>query len=68
MPDDYDKFSALSRGGCSRAGRSCTCPAGWTWSCRSRAIVGSTRSAPSMPRTLVVVEEGASVTYIDEYA
>src|ERR687890_1679485 len=67
VPEDYDKFSALSAAVFS-GGSFLYVPRGVDvevpiQSYRWLDVVGSI-----MPRTLVVVEEGASVTYIDEYA
>ena len=67
VPEDYDKFAAL----CAAAfagGSFLYVPRGVDvevpiQSYRWLDVVGSI-----VPRTLVVVEEGASVTYIDEYA
>jgi Fe-S cluster assembly protein SufD len=67
VPVDYDKFAALSAAAFS-GGSFLYVPRGANvevpiQSYRWLDVVGSI-----MPRTLVVVEEGASVTYIDEYA
>src|SRR5215210_7726906 len=67
VPEDYDKFAALSAAAFS-GGSFLYVPRGVEvevpiQSYRWLDVVGSI-----MPRTLVVVEEGASVTYIDEYA
>src|ERR671921_413358 len=67
VPEDYDKFSALSAA-LFAGGSFLYVPRGVDvevpiQSYRWLDMVGSI-----MPRTLVVVEEGASVTYIDEYA
>ena len=67
VPEDYDKFGALSAAAFS-GGSFLYVPRGVDvevpiQSYRWLDVVGSI-----MPRTLVVVEEGASVTYIDEYA
>src|ERR671933_710032 len=67
VPKDYDKFAALSAAAFS-GGSFLYVPRGVDvelpiQSYRWLDVVGSI-----MPRTLVVVEEGASVTYIDEYA
>src|SRR5215204_5387060 len=67
VPMDYDKFAALSAAAFS-GGSFLYVPRGVDvevpiQSYRWLDVVGSI-----MPRTLVVVEEGASVTYIDEYA
>ena len=67
VPEDYDKFAALSAAAFS-GGSFLYVPRGVDvevpiQSYRWLDVVGSI-----MPRTLVVVEEGASVTYIDEYA
>jgi Fe-S cluster assembly protein SufD len=67
VPLDYDKFAALSAAVFS-GGSFLYVPRGVQvevpiQSYRWLDVVGSI-----MPRTLVVVEEGASVTYIDEYA
>src|ERR687893_148163 len=67
VPMDYDKFAALSAAVFS-GGSFLYVPRGVQvevpiQSYRWLDVVGSI-----MPRTLVVVEEGASVTYIDEYA
>src|SRR5919112_561222 len=67
VPESYDKFAALSAAAFS-GGSFLYVPRGVDvevpiQSYRWLDVVGSI-----MPRTLVVVEEGASVTYIDEYA
>lgn len=67
VPEGYDKFAALSAAAFS-GGSFLYVPRGVEvevpiQSYRWLDVVGSI-----MPRTLVVVEEGASVTYIDEYA
>ncbi len=67
VPEDYDKFAALSAAAFS-GGSFLYVPRGVDvelpiQSYRWLDVVGSI-----MPRTLVVVEEGASVRYIDEYA
>src|SRR5215217_1930403 len=67
VPGDYDKFAALSAAAFA-GGSFLHVPRGVDvelpiQSYRWLGVVGSI-----MPRTLVVVEEGASVTYIDEYA
>src|SRR5918997_2455003 len=67
VPGDYDKFAALSAAAFA-GGSFLYVPRGVDvelpiQSYRWLDVVGSI-----MPRTLVVVEEGASVTYIDEYA
>src|ERR671921_889996 len=67
VPGDYDKFAALSAAAFA-GGSFLYVPRGVEvevpiQSYRWLDVVGSI-----MPRTLVVVEEGASVTYIDEYA
>ena len=67
VPEDYDKFAALCAAGFA-GGSFLYVPRGVDvevpiQSYRWLDVVGSI-----MPRTLVVVEEGASVTYIDEYA
>src|SRR5919107_5838864 len=67
VPADYDKFAALSAAAFA-GGSFLYVPRGVDvelpiQSYRWLDVVGSI-----MPRTLVVVEEGASVTYIDEYA
>ena len=67
VPLDYDKFAALSAAVFS-GGSFLYVPRGVQvevpiQSYRWLDVVGSI-----MPRTLIVVEEGASVTYIDEYA
>src|ERR671912_1638336 len=67
VPEDYDKFAALSAAAFS-GGSFLYVPRGVEvevpiQSYRWLDVVGSI-----MPRTLVVVEENASVTYIDEYA
>ncbi len=67
VPVDYDKFAALSAAAFS-GGSFLYVPRGVevevpVQSYRWLDVVGSI-----MPRTLVVVEEGASVTYIEEYA
>jgi Fe-S cluster assembly protein SufD len=67
VPEDYDKFAALSAAAFS-GGSFLYVPRGVAvevpiQSYRWLDVVGSI-----MPRTLVVVEEGATLTYIDEYA
>jgi Fe-S cluster assembly protein SufD len=67
VPEDYDKFAALSAAAFS-GGSFLYVPRGVDvevpiQSYRWLDVVGSI-----MPRTLVVVEDNASVTYIDEYA
>jgi Fe-S cluster assembly protein SufD len=67
VPEDYDKFAALSAAAFS-GGSFLYVPRGVDvevpiQSYRWLDVVGSI-----MPRTLAVVEENASVTYIDEYA
>ncbi|HLL41265.1 MAG TPA: SufD family Fe-S cluster assembly protein, partial [Rubrobacteraceae bacterium] len=67
VPEGYDKFAALSAAAFS-GGSFLYVPRGVDvevpiQSYRWLDVVGSI-----MPRTLVVVEEGASVTYIEEYA
>ncbi|MDQ4128192.1 MAG: Fe-S cluster assembly protein SufD [Actinomycetota bacterium] len=67
VPGDYDKFAALSAAAFA-GGSFLYVPRGVEvevpiQSYRWLDVVGSI-----MPRTLVVVEEGASVAYIDEYA
>lgn len=67
VPEDYDKFAALSAAAFA-GGSFLYVPRGVDvevpiQSYRWLDVVGSI-----MPRTLVVVEEGSSVTYIDEYA
>jgi Fe-S cluster assembly protein SufD len=67
VPADYDKFAALSAAAFA-GGSFLYVPRGVDvelpiQSYRWLDVVGSI-----MPRTLVVVEEGASVTYIEEYA
>src|ERR687893_640201 len=67
VPEDYDKFAALSAAAFS-GGSFLYVPRGVAvevpiQSYRWLDVVGSI-----MPRTLVIVEEGASVAYIDEYA
>jgi Fe-S cluster assembly protein SufD len=67
VPEDYDKFAALSAAAFS-GGSFLYVPRGVDvevpiQSYRWLDVVGSI-----MPRTLLIVEEGATVTYIDEYA
>ncbi len=67
VPEDYDKFAALSAAAFA-GGSFLYVPRGVDvevpiQSYRWLDVIGSI-----MPRTLVVVEEGSSVTYIDEYA
>jgi Fe-S cluster assembly protein SufD len=67
VPGDYDKFAALSAAAFA-GGSFLYVPRGMVvevpiQSYRWLDVVGSI-----MPRTLVIVEEGASVAYIDEYA
>jgi Fe-S cluster assembly protein SufD len=68
VPEDYDKFAALSAAAFS-GGSFLYVPRGVDvevpiQSYRWLDVAGSIM----MPRTLVIVEEGATVTYIDEYA
>jgi Fe-S cluster assembly protein SufD len=72
VPEDYDKFASLNAATFS-GGSFLYVPRGvelevpvqsYRWLDGS----GGSEGAATMPRTLVVVEEGASVTYIDEYA
>src|SRR3712207_2823694 len=67
VPEDYDQFAALSAAAFS-GGSFLYVPRGVDvevpiQSYRWLDVVGSI-----MPRTLLIVEEGATVTYIDEYA
>lgn len=67
VPESYDKFAALSAAAFS-GGSFLYVPRGVDvevpiQSYRWLDVIGSI-----MPRTLVIVEEGSSVTYIDEYA
>lgn len=69
VPEDYDKFAALSAAAFS-GGTFLYVPRGVEVEVpvQSYRWLDLGESHATMPRTLVVVEEGASVTYIDEYA
>ena len=69
VPEDYDKFASLNAAAFS-GGSFLYVPRGVEVEVpiQSYRWMDVTEGAATMPRTLVVVEEGASVTYIDEYA
>ncbi len=67
VPMDYDKFAALSAAAFS-GGSFLYVPRGVDVEVPIQSYRWLDVSGSIMPRTLVVVEEGASVTYIDEYA
>src|SRR5215211_6879977 len=62
VPEDYDKFAALS------AGSFLYVPRGVAIEVPIQSYRWLDVTGSIMPRTLVVVEEGATLTYIDEYA
>src|ERR671917_2617975 len=67
VPEDYDKFAALSAAAFS-GGSFLYVPRGVSVEVPIQSYRWLDAIGSIMPRTLVVVEEGASVTYIDEYA
>src|SRR5918911_1665028 len=67
VPEDYDKFSALSAA-LFAGGSFLYVPRGVAVEVPIQSYRWLDATGATMPRTLVVVEEGASVTYIDEYA
>jgi Fe-S cluster assembly protein SufD len=67
VPIDYDKFAALSAAAFS-GGSFLYVPRGVDVEVPIQSYRWLDVTGSIMPRTLVVVEEGASVTYIDEYA
>src|SRR5829696_3141232 len=67
VPMDYDKFAALNAAAFS-GGSFLYVPRGVEVEVPIQSYHWLDVAGSIMPRTLVVVEEGASVTYIDEYA
>src|ERR671938_241796 len=67
VPEDYDKFSALSAA-LFAGGSFLYVPRGVDVEVPIQSYRWLDVTGSIMPRTLVVVEDGASVTYIDEYA
>jgi Fe-S cluster assembly protein SufD len=67
VPGDYDKFSALSAA-LFAGGSFLYVPRGVDVEVPIQSYRWLDATGATMPRTLVVVEESASVTYIDEYA
>ncbi|MGB3681548.1 MAG: Fe-S cluster assembly protein SufD [Rubrobacteraceae bacterium] len=67
VPEDYDKFAALSAAVFS-GGTFLYVPRGVEVEVPIQSYRWLDGTGSITPRTLVVVEEGASVTYIDEYA
>ena len=67
VPEDYDKFAALSAAAFS-GGSFLYVPRGVAVEVPVQSYRWLDVAGSIMPRTLVVVEEGASLTYIDEYA
>src|ERR687894_327622 len=67
VPEDYDKFAALSAAAFS-GGSFLYVPRGVDVEVPIQSYRWLDVAGSIMPRTLVIVEEGASVTYIDEYA
>ncbi|MGF1470808.1 MAG: Fe-S cluster assembly protein SufD [Rubrobacteraceae bacterium] len=67
VPEDYDKFAALSAAAFS-GGSFLYVPRGVDVEVPIQSYRWFDAAGSIMPRTLVVVEEGSSVTYIDEYA
>ena len=67
VPEDYDKFAALSAAVFS-GGSFLYVPRGVDVEVPIQSYRWLDGTGSITPRTLVVVEEGASVTYIDEYA
>ena len=67
VPEDYDKFAALSAAAFS-GGSFLYVPQGVAVEVPIQSYRWLDVTGSIMPRTLVVVEEGATLTYIDEYA
>src|SRR5215203_3656730 len=67
IPESYDKFAALSTAAFS-GGSFLYVPRGVGVEVPIQSYRWLDATGSIMPRTLVVVEEGATVTYIDEYA
>ena len=67
VPDDYDKFAALSAAAFS-GGSFLYVPRGVDVEVPIQSYRWLDVAGSIMPRTLVIVEEGATLTYIDEYA
>ncbi len=67
VPGDYDKFASLSAAAFA-GGSFLYVPRGVDVEVPIQSYRWLDVAGSIMPRTLVVVEEGASVTYIDEYA
>jgi Fe-S cluster assembly protein SufD len=67
VPEGYDKFAALSAAAFS-GGSFLYVPRGVAIEVPIQSYRWLDIAASIMPRTLVVVEEGATLTYIDEYA
>src|SRR5918998_1426940 len=67
VPEDYDKFSALSAA-LFAGGSFLYVPRGVDVEVPIQSYRWLDAIGATMPRTLVIVEENASVTYIDEYA
>src|SRR5918998_1307109 len=67
VPEDYDKFAALSAAAFS-GGSFLYVPRGVDIEVPIQSYRWLDFTGSIMPRTLVVVEEGATLTYIDEYA
>src|ERR671915_541272 len=67
VPEDYDKFAALSAAAFA-GGSFLYVPRGVDIEVPIQSYRWLDAAGSIMPRTLVVVEEGATLTYIDEYA
>ncbi|WP_119070370.1 Fe-S cluster assembly protein SufD [Rubrobacter indicoceani] len=67
VPEDYDKFAALSAAAFS-GGTFLYVPAGVSVEVPIQSYRWLDVDGAIMPRTLVIVEENAQVTYLDEYA
>src|SRR5215211_2340418 len=67
VPEDYDKFAALSAAAFS-GGSFLYVPRGVDVEVPIQSYRWLDVAGSIMPRTLLIVEEGATVTYIDEYA
>src|ERR687893_2869150 len=67
VPEDYDKFAALSAAAFS-GGSFLYVPRGVDVEVPIQSYRWLDVTGSIMPRTVVVVDDGASVTYIDEYA
>src|SRR5215218_2734987 len=67
VPEDYDKFAALSAAAFS-GGSFLYVPRGVDVEVPIQSYRWLDVASSIMPRTLVVVEEGATLSYIDEYA